>query len=199
MDNYMKNLFFVRHGESVANQTRIIAGHADIDLTDLGIKEAIKAGVELKQLNQKIDLIISSPLKRALRTAQEIAKQINYPEADIIVHQSAIERFRGKLEGQPVSNQEGMLDRDFIIQGAESEADMLSRAKDLFEYLNNCKEDNILVVSHNQFGRSFVSYLTNIDRDDVQKLPNAHVFNIKISSWNTSTNPHTDDLNIISI
>ena len=182
MNNYMKNLFFIRHGESVANQMKIIAGHTDVDLTDLGVKEAIKAGIELKQLDQKIDLIISSPLKRAFRTAQEIAKQINYPEVDIIVHQSATERFRGKLEGQPVSNQESMLDKDFIIHGAESEADMLSRAKDLFEFLKYRKEDNILVVSHNQFGRSFVSYLTNADRNDVHKLPNAHVFNIRISS-----------------
>ena len=64
-------------------------------------------------LASAIDLIVSSPLKRALTTAQEIARYIGYPEENIVLQRDAMERFRGDLEGRPSWEQDGMTDEEF--------------------------------------------------------------------------------------
>lgn len=172
----MKEIYFIRHGESSANSLNICAGHIDVPLTDAGLEQARQAGRELAMSKRSIDLIISSPLQRALVTAIEIANIIGYPEGDILVQQDAMEQFRGDLEGRPSSAQDGLTDADYIRHGAESEANMILRAKRLLDFINSRPEDSCLVVSHNQFGRTLVAYSKGIDRKDINKLPNAHAF-----------------------
>ena len=56
-------IIIVRHGQSIGNATKTVLGHTDLDLSDLGYKQAEVTANELK--NEKIDLIVSSDLKRA--------------------------------------------------------------------------------------------------------------------------------------
>jgi probable phosphoglycerate mutase len=178
----MQNIYFIRHGESEANQKHICAGHTDVELTALGIQQAKQAGLELQDSGLHIDLLISSPLKRALNTAKEIAKIINYPEDKIVIRKEAIERYRGNFEGKPTSLQHGVSDDQYIAEGAESEAQMKQRATQLLEFAKSRTEDNILIVSHNQFGRSVVAYTTGKERSEIERLPNAHIIKIAPSS-----------------
>lgn len=176
----MKNLYFIRHGESEANLQKIIAGHKDVPLTELGVSQAKEAGRKLKESGIKIDLIVSSPLKRAHDTAIEIAQNIDYIKNKILINEEAIERYRGKLEGQSVFLQDGMSDFDYAEYGAESEVDMQKRAKRLMKFINGRKEENILIVAHNQIGRALVMHTTGRNRDDIGRLSNAQVFKIDI-------------------
>ncbi|PID32891.1 hypothetical protein CR956_00085 [Candidatus Saccharibacteria bacterium] len=181
----MNQIFFVRHGESEANRLDMCAGHTDVALTEKGIDQARQAGQELVDSGQKIDLIISSPLKRAHSTAVIIARALQYPEDEIMIEDDAIERFRGDLEGKPSSAQDGMTNAEYIEHGAESEADMLARAKRLLEKVKKLEGESCLIVSHNQFGQTLVAYTRGMARGEVEKLPNAHVFPLDISmeSW----------------
>lgn len=173
----MQKLFFVRHGESVANEQRICAGHLDVELTELGKQQARVAAEEA----QDYDLIVCSPLKRALDTAMIIASKIHYPSEDIIVNELFIERFRGDLEGQPAHLQDGLTDDDFYMHGAERESQLAERVRSAYDWLRSRPEHNILVVSHNQFGRAFVAEITGRQMNDIDKLPNAHIFEINIT------------------
>ena len=68
----MTKFIIVRHGQSIGNAKRIILGHTDLDLTDLGYKQANATAEHLKTV--KIDKIYSSDLIRAYNTAVPHAK-----------------------------------------------------------------------------------------------------------------------------
>ena len=63
-------IYVVRHGQTNWNVKGKIQGKSDIELNEKGIEQA----KELKELikNYDINLIISSPLKRAKQTAEII-------------------------------------------------------------------------------------------------------------------------------
>ena len=51
-------IYFVRHGETDFNKKKIMQGHLDIELNEIGIMQAQKAKENLKDV--KIDMIFSS-------------------------------------------------------------------------------------------------------------------------------------------
>ncbi|WP_433174114.1 bifunctional RNase H/acid phosphatase [Actinoallomurus sp. CA-150999] len=67
----------LRHGETPFSGERRFAGTGDIPLTDTGLAQARAAGNALT--GRGIDAIVTSPLKRTLQTAQEIAQVIDVP------------------------------------------------------------------------------------------------------------------------
>lgn len=94
----MKRLYFIRHGQSVLNLEETYAGQLDTPLTDYGREQAKIAGMETALIG--IDIIISSPLSRAYETAQIVAREIGYPEHDIITYDLLKERSLGSLQGK---------------------------------------------------------------------------------------------------
>ncbi len=67
----MTRIILVRHGETPWNKDKIFRGSVDIPLNDTGREEARLAGEWLKE--EKIDATYSSPLSRAVETAETIA------------------------------------------------------------------------------------------------------------------------------
>ena len=149
----MKKLYFVRHGESEMNATGQFAGTTNTPLTKLGRRQAKLAGKKSKDL--KIDLIISSPLSRAHDTAKIIAKEVGYPENKIKINPLLAERSYGSMEGQPYAPG---FDLDGIAD-VESTNDLLLRAKEIVDFINRQKVENILVVSHGSIGRAVRHHL----------------------------------------
>ena len=64
-------LYVTRHGETTWNVEWRVSGVTDVELTDRGREQANGLARVLK--NEKIDLIIVSPLKRARHTAEIIS------------------------------------------------------------------------------------------------------------------------------
>jgi len=60
---------FIRHGESVWNVENIFTGWTDVDLSPQGEQEAIEAGKCLKEKGYKFDIVFTSVLRRAIKTA----------------------------------------------------------------------------------------------------------------------------------
>lgn len=91
-------LVLLRHGQSIWNKENKFTGWTDIDLSEKGIEEAIKAGQLLKQENIKFDLAYTSVLKRAIKTLNYTLKELNQ---DIKVKYSykLNERHYGALQG----------------------------------------------------------------------------------------------------
>lgn len=92
-----KNLYLVRHGQSIYNLQNRFTGWKDVELTDLGKKQAIEAGELLKDIT--FDYCFISNLKRAKDTLKLILSQIN--QSPPIENNVALnERDYGDLIGQ---------------------------------------------------------------------------------------------------
>jgi broad specificity phosphatase PhoE len=93
-------LILVRHGETRWNKDGLVqGGDSDIELNDTGLEQARRLAAFLK--NEPINAIISSPLRRAIATAEVIASQHQLP---IQIDQGLKELKVGDLEGISISN-----------------------------------------------------------------------------------------------
>lgn len=152
----MKNLYYVRHGESTINANRIWGSRSEGPLTKTGKKQALTAGRKMKKEKFKVDIIICSPTQRARETAEIIAKEIGYKTKDIVFDDRFLERSVGSLEGTGFDdffrdNEYKDLDK---VKGAETIEQLQRRAKTAHAYLLELPHKNVLVVSHSAFGRA---------------------------------------------
>jgi phosphohistidine phosphatase len=79
----MKTLFLIRHAKSSWDDTAL--PDKDRPLDDRGRRDAPKMGKRLAKRDVKPDLILSSPARRALTTAEVIAEKLDYKLKDIVV------------------------------------------------------------------------------------------------------------------
>jgi uncharacterized phosphatase len=152
------------------NDLGVYSGATDTPLTDDGRAQAKKAGQAAKDLN--IDLIVSSPLSRALETAQIVAREISYPVEEIITHNDLVERHFGKLEGEPWP-----LGKPFDADlGVETDEALLIRAQRVLDWINRVPGDHVLIVAHGAIGRAIRSILkTEFPMSHPEYLPNAEI------------------------
>jgi broad specificity phosphatase PhoE len=155
-------LILVRHGETYWNkERRVQGGDSDIELNDTGSEQARKVAAFLK--NEPIAAILSSPLQRAIATAEVIASHHQLP---VEVDQGLRELKVGELEGMPVSNLTTTFSQ-FLMQwwqdggamklpNGESLVELQQRAWKAVERLlerhktspEHSKDTTVIVVSH---------------------------------------------------
>lgn len=82
----MKTLYLVRHAKSSWKNTKL--RDFERPLNKRGLNDAPLMGKVLKKMNIKPDLIISSPAKRTLDTAEYFCEKINFPFEDVIFDDS---------------------------------------------------------------------------------------------------------------
>lgn len=175
-----------RHGQTDWNVEKRMQGRVDIELNNNGIEQAYQTKEMLK--NEKIDLIICSPLKRAKQTADIINIDRNIP---IIYDERLIEISYGENEGR--------LHDDFDYDGfwniidtheykdAENVNDFLKRVYEFLEEIKNYREENILLVTHNGVCRAINTYFNGIPEDNSiidLGINNCEVVNYKIHKNN---------------
>lgn len=91
----MTTVYLIRHGETNGNFERRYQGVCDIPLNEAGLHQAALLGEAMK--DTPIDVIYASPLCRAFKTAEALAKPHNLP---IIVEPELHEINGGLLEGE---------------------------------------------------------------------------------------------------
>jgi len=74
-----RRVILIRHGESTANQKQRLTGKTDPELTTRGRKQARRVARLVGRNEWNIDALYSSPLKRALNTAQRISRREHLP------------------------------------------------------------------------------------------------------------------------
>jgi broad specificity phosphatase PhoE len=87
-------LILVRHGETDINKARLALGRADVELNQHGRWQAQRLALSLK--DEAIGAIYSSPLKRALATAEPISSSHGL---QVQVDEGLIEMDIGEMEG----------------------------------------------------------------------------------------------------
>ena len=92
-------LVLIRHGQSSFNQENIFTGWTDVDLTNVGVEEAILAGKILKEHSFKFDKCYTSSLKRSIKTSFIILEQLDQLYIPIIKDFHLNERHYGAIQG----------------------------------------------------------------------------------------------------
>lgn len=86
----------VRHGETDWNAARRLQGHTDIDLNARGFAQAEQMAQALKRIHFQFDVLYTSDLLRAAKTAQAIERLFGTPA---ITNAALRERHLGALQG----------------------------------------------------------------------------------------------------
>jgi 2,3-bisphosphoglycerate-dependent phosphoglycerate mutase len=95
----MTKIVLLRHGESIWNKKGLFTGWTDVDLSDLGKKQAKFAGEKLKKNKFEFDLVYSSYLKRVIKTAHISLDVLDLLYLPIIKDWRLNERHYGNLQG----------------------------------------------------------------------------------------------------
>jgi len=159
-------LILVRHGETLWNKEGRVQGTSDVELSDVGKKQAELLALSLK--DHTIEAIHVSPLKRAIQTAEIINE---FHSLDIQLHQGLMEMDQGDFEG--FSFKELMADKKEFLQkwiadpaaikipNGESLTELQNRAWSAMEEIIS-KSQNALIVSHNFTIAAILCRLRNI-------------------------------------
>lgn len=179
-------LYVIRHGQTDWNVAGKCQGMSDIELNETGIEQAKKVKEQIKKYN--IDLIISSPLKRAKKTAEIINEAINCP---IEYDNRVIERGFGNIEGTTESTRSEIFgDNNIDIinnynvnyneQNIEPVKDVCKRVWKLLDEIKG-KNQNVLIVTHGGTCRAIGAYFNGIDESGM--LASAHINNCEIREY----------------
>jgi probable phosphoglycerate mutase len=175
-------LYLVRHGETTKNKYGLVQGQTECDLSNKGIEDAKKLVPLVKDI--KVDVVISSPLKRALDTAKIITEG-KYP---INTDDRIIERDWGLCEGASIDEVDTVKCWNFYENTDDNKIekvqDLMNRISEFIEDIKEKYSDKkVLVVSHSAVLRAFHYCLHPIPEDgDMSKLeiPNLRIIEYEI-------------------
>lgn len=178
-------IYYIRHCKTENNIKKRWQGITDIDLSEEGLMELEQLKKETKNYN--FDIVFSSPLKRAIRTAEIFKKE----KTKLIIENSIIERNFGLLELQEIKKEQTEILSNLKLNSdlnmnVEKINDMynkrikpfLMKIKKEFENTNK----NILICSHSWVGRLLFYFVSNEKDEQVIKIAPKHasIYEIKI-------------------
>ena len=178
-------LWFVRHGETMANRDRIRVGQTDIPLTDLGREQAKAIRPILARI--PFDRVYASDLSRTIET-QSLALPGRTPITTPLLREYDI----GSLAGRPIVNPDLPDDeyirrtRDFTAYGGENPAMICDRVRKFLRMAEADPCDNGAVFAHNGTLGAMLQVVLGADID--QNAANStncaiHVFEYKNGKW----------------
>jgi broad specificity phosphatase PhoE len=148
-------IYLLRHGRTPLNAAGALRGHLDPDLDPVGQLEASILGDVLA--GENLERIISSPLKRAVATASEVAQRAGL---EVEVDPRFIDRDYGPWAGRPkeeIVARWGSLDDAPEI---EPERAVLTRSMSaLDDAARQVSRGALLVVSHDAVNRLLLTAL----------------------------------------
>ena len=170
-------LIIVRHGESEWNRIGRYQGQQDAPLSELGARQAEALAGRLQR--EPLDAIFSSPLQRAARTAQAIARY--HPTVPLNHEPALLEIHHGEWEGLMA---EEVLERygDGLhewrwhptraqMPGGESFSNILKRVLDFKDRLCSMFENqNILISTHDVVVKILVADALGMNMDRINRI-----------------------------
>ena len=183
----MKNSYsFIRHGKTEYNQNGIFMGTLDVPLSEEGRQQA-KALQKLLQ-DVTIDVVYSSPLKRAYETAEIILGFEKYPKKRILLDPRLIERSFGELQGTKKDDLTSLfpqykgrnITKSFTDkpEGGEHFGDVEQR---VWYFLNDCERKyegkHILASTHHGPLRMIKKYFEDLSEKDAlnEEVPHCSI------------------------
>ena len=152
----MPKLYVLRHGQTVYNLQKRVQGHCDSPLTELGVAQAHAAGKWLASQGVRFERIFSSPLGRALATAEVAREELaaagweDVPPVEPV--DGLIERSYGPFEEGPAADVPSELwdpGETLVPYGGEGSAALRERiVATMTELMMTSGAETVLAVSH---------------------------------------------------
>ena len=187
----MTRLIFIRHGESEANLKEIGAGQLDYPLTELGHTQA-RLAAEYLLANEKIDVIYSSDLCRAMDTARPVADALGLPiQTDLRLREIdtgdwAGMSFRERELRYP--EQIRILQTDYShmkFPGGEAMFEVYRRmVACVLEIAKKNEEKTVLIATHAGALRNYLAYANGYSEEEIHMIrTGGENANIHIHEW----------------
>ena len=156
-------IYVVRHGETNENISKMMQGNMDTELNDAGRKQAYD--LVKKVASCDVDLIFSSPLKRAYDTAKIIAHGKR-----IVVDERLKSRNHGEFEGLERHkinlNDYWNIKKNIQYEKAESIGELFNRISSLLNDISiNYSDKRVLLVTHSGIARVLYYYFNGFPED----------------------------------
>ena len=186
-------LGLLRHGQTAWNIDFRLQGVTDIPLNATGRQQALDAATQIRATDW--DLMLTSPLSRALDTANTVVRQIGFDANTLLIDSRLLERSFGQAEGMLHSEwrqQYAGLD----APGSESKSDFRMRCQRLLEdFAQEFRGKRILAVSHGALIRELIHLASNgeLPREG-ERLGNASLNTLRFANggWSvTDYRPQT--------
>jgi probable phosphoglycerate mutase len=156
----MEKLIIVRHGQTDNNAAHVLQGQMDVPLSEKGVHQAEALARALS--HQPIDLIVSSPLRRALNTAEIVNAGRHIP---LTTHIDLRERSFGELQGQPIATYQATLkasglDRlEYQPPGGERITDVAARCARAWAEIRARNARTLLIAAHEGINKCLILML----------------------------------------
>lgn len=175
----MKRLYLLRHGQTEFNVKKLVQGRCDSPLTGLGRQQARVAAAWLKAHNVVPDKVVSSPLGRAMDTAQLVATELLGPDAAVELCEGIIERCYGTFEEGPhdaLPTDVWDPGEDLVPFGGEGSRALQERMVDtLTNIMSADGVEVLLAISHGSASRQFIKAAAPEGFELPAKLPNCAI------------------------
>ncbi len=181
----MVRVFLARHGQTPLNAVNCMQGQIDVELSELGKKQATALKERLK--NEKIDYIYTSPLIRAYDTANRVYE---YHDCPFEIDDRIKEMNFGEWEGNPIEkikNEGGKAayyfwkePQNYTITTGETFHELIARIGDFMDMVVSKHDgENVLIVCHGMVVRAILTYIQ--DKDVSQMYDNPPIYNASIT------------------
>jgi phosphoserine phosphatase len=185
----MAKILLIRHAQSKANSEGIYQGQSyDTDLSDVGQMQTHLLAEYLESV--PVDRVISSPLKRTMQTAIQIATKHNI---EVEIDNRIMETNHGVWEGKKTDEikeefselWKEWLDKpgDIIFPKGEKFSDTTRRA---IEWWKEISQDHgvIVAVTHENIIQAILAYIQNVNMDRIwdYKIQNTSITEIERDS-----------------
>ena len=175
----MKRLYLLRHGQTEFNVKKLVQGRCDSPLTYLGRKQAGMAAAWLKGHDIVPDKVVSSPLGRAMDTAQLVACELLGSDAAVEPCEGIIERCYGSFEEGPhdaLPTDVWDPGEDLVPFGGEGSKALQERMVGTLANLMGAEGiETLLAVSHGSASRQFIKAAAPEGFELPTKLPNCAI------------------------
>lgn len=186
------HLYMIRHGQTESNVAGLLHGATDVPLNPYGLKQAERVALRVREMTD-LNVMYSSPLQRALQTAQAISRLIELP---LHLHPGLAEINFGLVEGSTIAQlaethpelHQRMLNRDEMDLGwpeGESRREFGQRIEAaLDDIINAHRGERVIVVAHGGvIGRATTMLLGNKPGDwESHPIANCSVTHFEIAS-----------------
>lgn len=173
----MTEIYLIRHAQSEGNLFRMMQGHWDGDVTELGVRQIAALAERFKDVH--IDAVYASDLYRTRLTAGAILKYHDLPlHTDRALRELDMGPWEGKFFGDLKKSEFASLKtfitsmEDWKVEGAESCVDVADRIYPCFVRIAEENDGKtVAVVSHGVSIRCLLSRCLGISLSDVKSLP----------------------------
>ena len=154
-------IYLIRHGQTELNNAQVLQGRSDYPLNEAGIRQAQEAAQKLRERGIRFSRVYSSPLIRAVQTAEIVA-----PGIQPVLDERLLEMDYGPYEGADLRNPPAEIItffRDLVKNAAPEGMEQLPAVvARVGEFLETCRDmtGDILISTHAIAMKGALEYLT---------------------------------------